>query len=103
MWSVLLVLGFFQSGANRTPEDELTVIQKGIVQADGPGGYYDRAYRKMEGFYWTRIPAWMQQDARDRKVSRVLDTGCGYGTLLALATETYGAQGYCMDVTRYLK
>ena len=103
MWLALLLLGFWQSGLPPTSDAELKVIQNAIVRADGPGGYYDHAYREMEPRYWTRIPGWMREDAHERKANRILDIGCGYGTLLALATEIYGAHGYCMDVTRYLK
>lgn len=36
------------------------------------------------------------------KTARVLDIGCGYGTLLAFATEVYRSAGYCMDVNHYI-
>ena len=45
----------------------------------------------------------MREDAAERKVERILDIGCGYGTLLALATRIYGVSGYCLDVRDYLK
>lgn len=101
--AAILVLAFLSSTAAQPPIDGLMAIQKEIVQADGPGGYYDRTYRKMEPRYWTQVPVWMREDAGKRKVARILDIGCGYGTLLALASEIYGAPGYCMDVTPYLK
>jgi SAM-dependent methyltransferase len=101
--AAILVSAFLHTGAAQPLADEIAAIQTQIVRADGAGGYYDRAYRKMEPLYWTRIPGWMREDSRKRKVGRILDIGCGYGTLLALSTEIYGAQGYCMDVTEYLK
>lgn len=103
MWAAVLFLTFLQSGATQPSDAQLNAIQKEIVQVDGAGGYYDRAYRGMEPLYWARIPAWMREDAGKRKVGRVLDIGCGYGTLLALSTEIYHAPGYCLDVTQYLK
>jgi len=84
-------------------ELQLTAIQDEIARSDGAGRYYQSTYRKMEPLYWQKIPPWMQEDARERKVARILDIGCGYGTLLTLATRIYGAQGYCMDITQYLK
>ena len=82
--------------------EELLAVQRDIVQADKPGGYYDRVYQHAEPFYWWKIPGWMEEDASHRRVSRILDIGCGYGTLLSIATTIYGASGYCMDVTPYL-
>src|SRR5687768_2653647 len=83
---------------------ELQTIQRAIAEADGLGGYYDREYRSVESMWWQHIPAWMRADARERKVSRILDVGCGYGTLLSLATRIYsGAHGVCWDMTDYLK
>ncbi|HWZ31012.1 MAG TPA: hypothetical protein VNX18_06755, partial [Bryobacteraceae bacterium] len=79
--AAILVLAFLSSTAAQPPIDGLMAIQKEIVQADGPGGYYDRTYRKMEPRYWTQIPVWMREDAGKRKVARILDIGCGYGTL----------------------
>jgi SAM-dependent methyltransferase len=81
---------------------ELTAIQEEIARADA-AGYYRSTYRKMEPLYWQMIPAWMREDAGGRKVTRILDIGCGYGTLLTLATRIYGASGYCMDLRAYLK
>ncbi len=82
--------------------EELLAVQRDIVQADMPGGHYDKSYRHAEPFYWWKLPGWMEEDAAHRRVNRVLDIGCGYGTLLAVATKIYGARGYCVDVTQYL-
>jgi SAM-dependent methyltransferase len=82
--------------------EEILAVQREIVRADKPGGYYDRVYRHAEPFYWWKIPAWMEADAPVRRVRRILDIGCGYGTLLGVATRIYGARGSCMDVTPYL-
>jgi len=88
---------------SRAADPELTRIQNEIASADGCGGYYDSTYRKMESTYWHKIRDWMKEDATHRKAARILDIGCGYGTLLSLATKMYGAQGYCIDVFDYLK
>ena len=76
----------------------LSTIQDEIANADGRGQFYDRSYRPAELNYWKQIPGWMEADAKQRKVARILDIGCGYGTLLALATQIYNAEGYCFDV-----
>ena len=81
---------------------EILAAQQAIVRADMPGGFYEKAYRHAEPFYWWQIPPWMEQDATHRRVRRILDIGCGYGTLLSVATAIYGSNGYCMDVTPYL-
>ena len=68
-------------------------IQQDIVAADNPGGYYWEKYQHLEPFYWVNIPVWMRQDRSQRKVHRILDIGCGYGTLLTIATVIYDAPG----------
>jgi 2-polyprenyl-3-methyl-5-hydroxy-6-metoxy-1,4-benzoquinol methylase len=40
---------------------------------------------------------------KKKPASSILDIGCGYGTLLSYASEVYGANGTCLDVTPYLK
>ncbi len=77
-------------------------IQRARAVVDGPQGYYTREYSKAESGYWEKLPIWMKEDRSKRKVRRVLDIGCGYGTLLAYASALYGAAGHCMDVTEYL-
>jgi SAM-dependent methyltransferase len=103
--TVLLLLGAALFGAEKPASDdaELAKIQGEIARYDGLTGFYAREYSKAEPRYWTRIVPWMHQDATTRKVKRILDVGCGYGTLLALSTGIYHAQGYCFDVTDYLK
>src|SRR5665811_2270125 len=72
-------------GASPSPRKEVTLaeIQKARADLDGPQGYYTRAYSKAETGYWEKLPVWMTEDRSKRKVRRVLDIGCGYGTLLA--------------------
>ena len=77
-------------------------IQEALSKIDGPKGYYSTTYSKEESKYWSNLPDWMKEDARKRKVARVLDVGCGYGTLLAYSAKTYGAKGFCLDTTEYL-
>ena len=82
--------------------EALFAIQQDIVDADAPGGYYDKTYQHAEPFYWWNLPGWMEEDAAHHKASRILDIGCGYGTLLTVATIIYDGHGSCMDVTEYL-
>ena len=95
-----LFLLFFAPAAE--PEPAIAAIQREIAQADGIGGYYDTTYSKEEFLYWKLIPGWIRADAATRKAARVLDIGCGYGTLLVFAAETYHASGSCLDVIDYL-
>jgi SAM-dependent methyltransferase len=92
------------AGIALSPRNEVSLadIQKARAALDGPQGYYTRAYSKAETSYWEKLPVWMAEDRSRRKVRRVLDIGCGYGTLLAYAAAFYRAAGYCMDVTEYL-
>ncbi len=77
-------------------------IQQQLAAIDGPKGYYATTYRKEETAYWKHLPGWIQADAKSHAATRVLDIGCGYGTLLAFAAKQYAASGYCMDVSEYL-
>ena len=81
------------------PDPAIAPIQDQIATLDGPGGYYSTTYRKDETLYWANLPGWMRRDAERHKVERVLDIGCGYGTLLAFAAEVYRGANYCIDVT----
>ena len=36
------------------------------------------------------------------RTARILDVGCGYGTLLSLAVEIYDGEGACLDIAQYL-
>jgi SAM-dependent methyltransferase len=101
--ATLVALLLLVAKVKPTADPDLNSIQDEIAKADGLGGYYATTYRTFESLYWQHMPAWMREDAKERKVSRVLDIGCGYGTLLTLASKIYSSQGYCMDVTDYLK
>ncbi len=99
-------IGWTQSLQPFSPQ--IAAIQATIAAADGRGGYYDREYRQEETRYWAEIPAWMQQHAQgvrsQKSEVRILDVGCGYATLLALATRIYGgARGTCFDLIEYLR
>jgi SAM-dependent methyltransferase len=83
-------------------DQEIAAIQNQLASLDTPGGYYATTYRPTETGYWASLPEWMRMDARSHHAARVLDIGCGYGTLLALAAEIYTAEPHCMDVKRYL-
>src|SRR5438552_18339284 len=105
LWiSIFLLAPSVLSGGDKSgSEPELIEIQQDIARADGIGGYYDTTYRPLESSFWPKIPGWMREDAAERKVQRILDIGCGYGTPLALATPIYGVSGYCLYVRDYLK
>lgn len=82
---------------------ELLSIQKEIAEADRPNDFYAKTYSRAEPFYWAKIADWLRADSNSRHFERILDIGCGYGTLLVYASNLYKASGYCMDVTPYLK
>ena len=85
-------------------------IQDSIAAADfSEDAYYAKTYRFAEPKYWLRIAGWLAEDSIERqfvkneRATSVLDLGCGYGTLLAYATEIYAAKGTCFDVIPYLQ
>ena len=80
----------------------ILAIQQELAVIDGPKGYYTTTYSKEETSYWQHLPTWIEADAKTHTSARVLDIGCGYGTLLAFAAKQYIASGYCMDVSEYL-
>lgn len=84
------------------PDPAIAPIQDQIAALDSPSGYYSTRYRKDEVLYWANLPGWMRRDADHHKVERILDIGCGYGTLLAFAAEVYRGTSYCIDVTHYI-
>ncbi|MCX6623913.1 MAG: class I SAM-dependent methyltransferase [Acidobacteria bacterium] len=109
--TALLLAGvFFMAGSAlaeikvkaRDVDPDLEAIQDHVATFDLPNGYYRTTYRFAEPEYWAFFPKWMRADARERKVTRILDIGCGYGTLLTLAVKIYGAKGYCIDSTPYI-
>jgi len=70
--------------------------------------YYQNEYRKSETQYWYKIAGWMVEDSVERvyktkkPTEKILDLGCGFGTLLTYASIIYGAEGICLDVNNYL-
>lgn len=100
-----LIFGPPRAGAAPGPklpaDPSLAAIQSELASLDGPQGYYSTTYRPSEISYWSNLPGWMREDAKRHKAARVLDIGCGYGTLLALAAEVFKAQPFCIDVVHY--
>jgi len=84
-------------------DPDIPPIQEEIAALDGRHGYYHKIYRNEESLYWRNIPGWMREDAKERKVARILDIGCGYGTLLAFSSMVYGSAGSCLDINNYLQ
>ncbi|MCC7499522.1 MAG: class I SAM-dependent methyltransferase [Bryobacterales bacterium] len=102
--AALLVSGAWLAAAGTRPAEvdpDLEAVQQHIASFDTPQGYYRTTYRFAEPEYWSFFPPWMREDAGKRKVTRILDIGCGYGTLLTLAVKIYGGKGYCLDSTPY--
>ena len=70
--------------------------------------FYQNEYRVDETQYWYKIAGWMVEDSVERvyktkkPVKRILDLGCGFGTLLTFASIVYGSQGLCLDVRNWL-
>ena len=113
--AALLATLLFALGACAPREREaltptLAAIQQAIARADrSPEHYYATRYSREETRYWSRIAGWMVQDYIERSAERppparaILDIGCGYGTLLAYASQVYGAPGTCFDIVAYLQ
>ncbi len=91
------------------PKPLLARIQDAIARSDtSPEAFYQKSYRPEEPRYWTKIAAWMVEDSiarhypDDHSPERILDIGCGYGTLLSFASIIYGAEGTCLDCVPFL-
>jgi SAM-dependent methyltransferase len=90
--------------ANSARNDPLIrQVQDDLALSTGVGGYYAATYRDQEVFYWEPMPSWIREDAARRGAGRILDIGCGYGTLLTFAVRLHRAQGYCLDLAEYIK
>lgn len=98
-----------QTGPAGMQGDLLKTVQDDIAAADGAQGYYAKTYRYSETGYWPRIAGWMIEDsiqarsAEKKPFRRILDIGCGYGTLLAFVSTVTGAEGTCLDAINYVK
>jgi len=102
------------STTNRTraepPKPLLAAIQDEVSMiGETPDQYYEKEYRPQEPLFWSKIAGWIVEDAilrnypRVEPMSRVLDLGCGFGTLLSFATTMYGVEGVCVDIIPYLQ
>ena len=58
--------------------------------------YYRKRYRKREVFTWGHIPAWLLKLAPSTQ-TRILDVGCGYGTLATFTKLNFGCEVCCID------
>ena len=108
--ALLLVSARFRdSRQGAAPQDLLKSVQNDIASADGASGYYARTYRLSETGYWPHIAGWITEDSivarteEKRPFQKIVDIGCGYGTLLAFVSSITGAEATCMDATAYLK
>jgi SAM-dependent methyltransferase len=88
----------------------LAAIQEEVSMiGETPDHYYEDEYRPQEPLFWSKIAGWMVEDAILRNypqvepMSRILDLGCGFGTLLSFATTIYGVEGVCVDIIPYLQ
>lgn len=84
-----------------TWQKDISDIQRKI--ADYTEGYYRDKYMVDEVHYWYHIPGYIANDAIENRVDKVLDIGCGYGTLLYFAKEKYSAECYGIDIYDNLK
>lgn len=74
-------------------------VQEGIEKLS-PHPYYVSDYRKAELYCWSHIPQWIYETRSTRKISRVLDIGCAYGTLALFCKKIFpDCKIYCTDFT----
>lgn len=77
---------------------EIRYCQKEIAATD-PHPYYLTAYRDEEIRYWLYISKWLSELKKSRfQVRRVLDIGCGFGTLALLCRLMFDCELYCTDM-----
>ena len=114
LWILLLAGCGNESTTDRTPADPmkplLATIQDEVAErGEAPDQYYEKEYRPQEPLYWSKIAGWIVEDAivrhypRIEPMLRILDLGCGFGTLLSFATTMYGGEGVCVDIVPYLQ
>jgi SAM-dependent methyltransferase len=59
---------------------------------------YLATYQAQEVHYWTEVARWLFEDAPRETWSRVLDVGCGYGTLSVFLTHLFDGEVYSTDM-----
>lgn len=59
--------------------------------------HYSSEYKKSEITYWLHIPEWIYEESAVRKVDKVLDIGCAYGTMALYCKRLFNCEIYCTD------
>ena len=79
----------------------LNQIQDEIEQFAKP--HYRKAYRQEEIYYWYHVARWMADDSQDNtNINKVLDVGCGHGTLSVFAKALYHCDIISVDAVNYM-
>ena len=80
----------------------LLMCQEDILKHN-PSEYYVNSYREHEKCYWINIPKWIYSDYENIKVEKILDIGCGYGTLSLFCQKLFHPEIFCIDfISSYL-
>lgn len=58
--------------------------------------FYIKHYKNSEKCYWINIPQWLFEEQKNIS-GRILDIGCGYGTLSFFCQKILDADIYCID------
>ncbi len=81
---------------------KIRACQKDICDLD-PHPHYLKEYKDSEVAYWLHIPKWIYKYGSQKKIQRVLDIGCAYGTLAIFCKRLFDCEVYCTDfVDTYL-
>ena len=75
---------------------EIKSCQDEIVTLN-PDPRYMQTYRGLEPLFWSNIPKWIEKDNSNRTAKRLLDIGCGFGTLALFCKRLLNCEVYATD------
>jgi SAM-dependent methyltransferase len=62
-----------------------------------PDPRYMKTYRGLEPLFWVNLPKWIKKDSYNHPAKKLLDIGCGFGTLALYCKRTLNCEVYATD------